>query len=412
LPGFCGVRDHDRPAFFSDVSAQELHSMNHCRRMIAVASALLLSACLDESQTTLNDTAPVSAFNWPLPADVPRPREPADNPMTAEKVELGRFLFYDIRLSGNGTQSCGSCHQQALAFTDGLPRGIGSTGAVLARSSQTLTNAAYNATLTWANPALTELEQQMLVPLFGENPVEMGITDANRDEVLDRIRSAPEYASLFAAAFPGEADAVNFGNIIKAIASFQRRLLSFDSPFDRYERGDSAALSPAAQRGMALFNSESMECFHCHGSFNFTQSSTHASLSFIEKPFHNTGLFNIGGTGAFPDDNTGIFSITGNPDDMGKFRAPTLRNIALTAPYMHDGSLATLENVLDFYAEGGRNISSGAQAGDGRLNPHKSAFIRGFTLTAQDKADLVAFMESLTDTAFVTDPALADPFAN
>lgn len=378
----------------------------------AIPALLWLAGCDMDSSTTVTDTTPASAYDWPLPAGVPRPREPHDNPMTAAKVELGRFLFYDVRLSGNGSQACGSCHRQELAFTDGLPRALGSTGHLLARGSQSLTNVAYNATLTWANPALTQLEQQMLVPLFADNPVELGITDDNVGEILDRLRDDSTYQALFPAAFPDDDDAITLGNIIKAIASFQRRLLSFDAPFDRFERGDSTALSAAAQRGMALFNGEQMECFHCHGGFNFTQSTDHASLSFIEKPFHNTGLFNIGGTGAFPADNTGILDITGNPADMGKFRAPTLRNIAVTAPYMHDGSLATLDEVLDFYAAGGRNIESGPQAGDGRISPFKSAFVRGFALSAQDRADLLAFLTALTDDNFLTDPALADPFAN
>lgn len=377
----------------------------------AVLAGLLLLAAGCENETRVVDTTPASAFAWQLPVDVPRPREPADNPMTAEKVELGRFLFYDVRLSGNGTQACAGCHRQSLAFTDGLSQAVGSTGQLHPRSSQSLVNVAYNATLTWANPVLTELEQQMQVPLFGTDPVEMGITDDNLAEILQRLHDDAAYPALFAAAFPGAADPVNLGNVIKAIAAFQRRLLSFDSAFDRYERGDRAALSEAAQRGRALFNGERLECFHCHGGFNFTQSTDHASLSLVERPFLNTGLFNIGGTGDFPADNTGLFSVTGVATDMGKFRAPTLRNIAVTAPYMHDGSIATLSDVLDFYAAGGRNIESGPNAGDGRANPFKSSFVRGFALSEQERADLLAFLESLTDHTFLNDPALADPFA-
>lgn len=373
---------------------------------------LLLPVAGCDSETQVIDTAPATDYDWPLPADVPRPREPENNPMSAEKIELGRFLFYDVRLSGNGSQACGSCHRQALAFTDGQALAIGSTGEFHPRSSQSLANVAYNATLTWANPVLTQLEQQMSVPLFGDNPVELGITDGNAGEILQRLRDDPDYPPLFAAAFPGEADPFSYGNIVKAIASFQRRLLSFDSAVDRFRRGDSKALSAAAQRGMALFNGERLECFHCHGGFNFTGSTDHVLLAFIERPFHNTGLFNIGGTGAFPDDNTGLFAVTGIDADMGRFRAPTLRNIAVTAPYMHDGSIATLDAVLDFYAAGGRHIESGPEAGDGRDNPFKSAFITGFTLTAEERADLLAFLDSLTDNAFLADPALADPFTD
>lgn len=378
-----------------------------CPATCVALLALMAGGC--ESETTITDTTAVSTYDWPLPADIPRPREPRDNPMTAEKVELGRFLFHDVRLSGNGTQSCASCHEQALAFTDGRARAIGSTGEVHPRSAQSLANVAYNATMTWANPALLTLEQQMLVPLFGENPVEMGITDDNAAAVLDRLRDDPRYPPLFAAAFPGDPE-INFGNIVAAIASFQRRLLSFNAPFDRAGRGEPSALSESARRGMALFNSEQLECHHCHGGFNFTLSTDHGQLAFVDRPFHNTGLFNIGGTGAFPFDNQGIIEITGIASDMGRFRAPTLRNIAVTAPYMHDGSLATLEDVIDFYAAGGRFITEGPLAGDGRLNPFKDPFINGFTLDAQEREDLLAFLHSLTDEEFLNDPALADPF--
>jgi cytochrome c peroxidase len=161
---------------------------------------------------------------------------------------------------------------------------------------------------------------------------------------------------------------------------------------------------------MDLFFSERLECFHCHNGFNFTLSTTHESSAFTERPFHNTGLFNIGGTGAFPVNNQGIFEFTQQAEDMGKFRAPTLRNLAYTAPYMHDGSIATLDEVIDFYSMGGRNISEGPLAGDGRRNPFKSNFISGFSITQQEREDLKNFLESLSDPTFVTDPRFSDPF--
>lgn len=363
------------------------------------------------SSTTLDDRgANATAFEWRLRKGVPLPLEPADNPMTEAKFQLGRHLFYDVRLSGNGTQSCASCHHQDKAFTDGLTVSIGSTGQPHPRNAQSLTNTAFNATLTWANPLLLTIEQQLLGPLFSEDPLEQGINETNQDEVLQRIIDEPRYAALFAAAFPDEGSPITYPNIIKALASFTRGLTSFNSPFDRFETGDTSALSAAARRGMNLFFSEELECFHCHGGYNFSDSTVDRTLAFVERPFHNTGLFNIGGTGAFPADNQGVFDITGDPSDMGKFRAPTLRNIALTAPYMHDGSMATLEEVLDFYAAGGRNITSGPHAGDGRLNPFKDGFISGFSLSAQDKADVIAFLHSLTDDDFITSPRFSNPW--
>lgn len=311
-----------------------------------------------------------SAWQWLLPTGFPAPRVPEDNAMSVARVELGRFLFYERRLSGNASQSCADCHHQDKAFTDGRAVAIGSTGEAHPRNSQGLANVAYNATLTWANPSLVTLERQMETPLFGENPVEMGINDHNKAEVLARFAGDPDYARRFAEAFPGESTPVSWGNVVKAIASFQRTLLSGNSRYDRYLRGQ-IVLSASEERGRQLFFGEKAECFHCHGSFNFNDQIVHAGSRVVETPFHNTGLYNIDGNGGFPEPNRGVIELTGRADDMGKFRAPSLRNVELTAPYMHDGGIATLEEVLDFYAAGGRVIASGPHAGDGRLNPYK-----------------------------------------
>jgi cytochrome c peroxidase len=360
-----------------------------------------LSACGGGGSTTVDVTQ--NSF--------PQFLTPADNAMSNDKVALGRFLFYDKRLSGNGTQSCGSCHHQDKAFTDGLPLAIGSTGEAHPRNAQSLTNVAYNATLTWANPSLSSLERQMLVPLFGTAPVEMGVNDANKAAVLGRVAAVPGYASRFAAAFPGESSPINWDNIIKAISAFQRTLVSGDSKYDRYLQGR-VLLLPSEERGMNLFFGEKAECFHCHGSFNFNDQVVHAGTRVLETPFHNTGLFNIAGTGAFPTPNRGVFEITAKAADMGKFRAPSLRNVAVTAPYMHDGSITTLVDVLAFYAAGGRNITTGPHAGDGRLNPFKDGLIQNIQLTEQDRSDIVAFLRTLTDESFLTNPSHADPFAS
>jgi cytochrome c peroxidase len=154
---------------------------------------------------------------------------------------------------------------------------------------------------------------------------------------------------------------------------------------------------------------EKAECFHCHGSFNFNDQVRYVGLSQVDTPFHNTGLYNIDGKGGFPFPNRGLFEATTNPKDMGAFRAPSLRNVAVTAPYMHDGSVATLEEVLDFYAAGGRVIRSGLYAGDGRVNPYKSGLVNQINLTEQDKADLVAFLKTLTDQGFLTNPRFSKP---
>jgi cytochrome c peroxidase len=350
-------------------------------------------------------------YEWRLPADVPLPIVPADNPMTADKIELGRWLFYDTRLSGNKTMSCGTCHIQALAFTDGKPHAIGSTGEVHPRSSMSLVNSAYASRLTWSNHLLDRLEDQALTPLLGDNPVEMGLGN-KPDDFATLLRTETRYRELTRRAFPSDTDPYSLLNGIRAISAFVRTIISFGSAYDLYLRGDDGAMSDAAIRGMELFFSERLECFHCHGGFNFTDSTTHANDSIDRVGYHNTGLYNLDGSGAYPEDNTGLFDMTGDRRDMGRFKAPSLRNIAVTAPYMHDGSVATLGDAIEHYKRGGRLIEKGAYAGDGRLSPFKSEFVRGFELSGEEQRDLIEFLESLTDPAVLSDERFSNPFAD
>ncbi len=349
-----------------------------------------------------------SEWQWDLPTDLPPPQVPAENPMHSAKVELGRWLFYDTRLSGNQTMSCGSCHIQALAFTDGKPRSIGSTGEIHPRSSMSLVNVAYASRLDWANPLMDRLEDQALTPLLGDNPVEMGL-GGHEDRVVE-ILHEERYSDLVTRAFPTDADPHSLLNAVRAIASFVRTITSFDSPYDRYLAGEADAISDSAVRGMDLFFSERLECFHCHGGFNFTDSTSHVNTRIERVGYHNTGLYNVDGNGAYPSNNTGLFDMTGERRDMGRFKAPTLRNIAVTAPYMHDGSAATLDDVIAHYQRGGRRVDDGPNAGDGRLSPFKSEFVTGFELSEDERADLIAFLESLTDESVLSNPDLADPF--
>jgi cytochrome c peroxidase len=354
-------------------------------------------------------TTEANGFGWDLPEGFPRPKVPADNLMSAVKIELGRHLFYDKRLSENETQACATCHEQEKGFTDGRVLGLGSTGEDHPRNAMGLTNVAYLATYGWANSMLHELEAQAVVPMFGDMPVELGLR-GKEELLLSRLRAEPKYQDLFPRAFPEAADPFSVTSVVRAISTFERTLISGSSPYDRFVAGDTTALSASADRGRMLFNSERLECFHCHNGFNFQDSVNHACKTSLEIRFHNTGLYNVGGTGAYPAPNTGIHETSGRASDMGRFRAPTLRNIAVTAPYMHDGSIATLEEVLDHYGAGGRTISDGPNAGVGSDNPFKSALLIGFELTAEEKADVIAFLESLTDQAFLTDPRFSDPW--
>lgn len=356
------------------------------------------------------EKAKLGPYEWNLPPGFPYPNVPAGNPMTQEKVDLGRLLFYDKRLSLNQTESCAICHKQELAFTDGKPRAVGSTGETHPRGAMSLVNVAYSPVLTWANPNMRQLEAQALVPMFGDHPVELGM-DGKEDLLVQRLTADPRYLQMFARAFPESKAPVSIGNVTRAISSFERTILSGDSPYDRYRRGDDPdAISASAKRGEALFFSERLECFHCHGGINFTTTIDYFDKGFPEIEFHNTGLYNLKGKYSYPEPNLGIFEFTQNEDDVGKFKAPTLRNIAVTAPYMHDGSAKTLSDAIDHYAAGGRTIAAGPRAGVGAENPNKSEFIKPITLSRQDKTDLIAFLKSLTDEGLLTNPALSDPY--
>ncbi|RTL31491.1 MAG: di-heme enzyme, partial [Rhodocyclaceae bacterium] len=346
---------------------------------------------------------------WSLPSYLKPPRVPADNPMSEEKFQLGRRLFHDTRLSGNGTQACASCHLQKLAFTDGKAVSTGSTGETTARSAPSIANSAWHPTLTWANYSILDLERHMLVPMFGENPVELGINDSTKETVLQRFRADPDYRTRFARAFgPGD-DAISFAHLIQAIAVFQRGVVSVNSRYDRFLQGQ-LPLSDAEARGRALFYSDRAQCGNCHSGPTFSDQYADTGTRTVQTPYHNTGLYNLDGQGAYPEDNRGILELSGQPRDMGQFRTPSLRNVAVTAPYMHDGSVPTLEAVLDHYAAHGRRIADGPRAGDGSRNPLKDARLDLIRLNADDKADLIAFLKTLTDEDLLTNPRYADPF--
>ncbi len=320
-------------------------------------------------------------------------------------------MFYDPRLSADGSQSCATCHHQDKAFTDGRAVAEGITGEKGARSAMGLANVAYLPTLTWANPQLKSLEVQALIPIFGEHPVEMGM--AGREaELFARLRGDATYRRLFAQAFPAEARQggaalYSLSTLTKAIASFERSLLSFNSPYDRYKYGgEPLAISASAKRGEALFFGEKMECYHCHGGFTFNDNVMHSRLAFPEFGYHNTGLYNVDGQGSYPADSPGIGEFTGEASDRGRFRTASLRNVAVTAPYMHDGSIATLEDVIRrHYALAGRSTDV-----TGQPSPMRSELLVGFEVGDDEVEDLVAFLNALTDHGFLSDPRLADPW--
>lgn len=318
-------------------------------------------------------------FQWQLPPGFPVPKVPADNPMNNAKVSLGRQLFFDTRLSINNTFACASCHKPELAFTDGLARAVGVHGDLHPRSSMSLVNVAYNTVFGWASREIDSLEKQILVPMFNQNPPELGLS-MPIDQVLDRFRGDSSYLSLFRSAFGEEAD-ISLTTMSKAIAAFERTLILGDSAYDRYVFLDEkTALTETQKAGMALFYSERLACSHCHGGFNFSNSIVFENSPETAIVFHNTKVL-----AAYNGDEKGLANETKATEDEGYFRAPSLRNITLTAPYMHDGSFATLEEVLNHYQH------TKIQLAERKLQ---------FSLTAEETAQVIAFLHSLTDSQF------------
>ncbi|MEL7531173.1 MAG: cytochrome c peroxidase [Bacteroidota bacterium] len=312
-------------------------------------------------------------YELKIPDSFPDPLIPADNPMTVEKVDLGKKLFYDPRLSADGTVSCASCHFPDRGFADTVVLSKGVDGQLGGRNAMALTNIAYAQSLFW-DGGVDNLEDQALHPIIDE--VEMAADPA---DVLAYLNGDAEYYEMFDKAFGAPPTMLA---VVQSIASFERTLISGNAPYDRYIAGDSNAISAAAKRGLALFNTEQSECFHCHTGYNFTDES-----------FQNNGLYDYAEYIARGDG--GRAEITGRQIDEHRFKTPTLRNIELTAPYMHDGSLATLKDVLDRYA----TVNS-------RFHPNKNdIFFVNMSLDEQDKEDLIAFLKTLTDDEFSNNPA-------
>jgi cytochrome c peroxidase len=323
-------------------------------------------------------------YGWRLPPGFPPPLVPADNPMSEAKVALGCRLFFETRLSVTNTYSCASCHHPELAFTDGRALAIGAKGDSMHRGAMTLTNVAYNPAFTWASGSVVTLERQMEQPLFNEHPLEMGLKRDDRG-LLEWLGQQEHYATAFRQSFPQEAAPVTIPNVLKAIASFERTLISGRSAFDRYVYDDDrAAFSAGARRGMRLFYSERSGCSHCHFGLNFSGPMVQRG-----KPQQHA-LFANNGSAVKGDE--GLSVETKRQQDRGRFRVPTLRNIALTAPYMHDGRFGTLEEVVEHYVGGGKHAESIGVV-DSQIRP--------LDLSDEEKRDLVEFLKNLTDSEFV-----------
>ena len=367
-PGISEMRVKTFPNFFSlsSVLAAVIASA------IAVLSPTIAAASEPDDQANRAGITPVGKpVKIKAPLGLPPIPIPPDNPPTEETIALGRRLYYDPGLSADGTVSCATCHAPDLSFRDGKALSNGVAGQLGSRRAPTVVNAAYNTLQFWDGRA-PSLEKQAEGPLT--NPVEMANT---LEGVVNYVQSDPKYRALFARAWGTKEITIDL--VTRSIGSFERTVVIGNSPFDRfYYRGDKKALSPAAQRGLKLFlNQKKGNCSVCH-----VIGKRYAL--FTDNKFHNIGV-GADTSGNFED--VGRYVQTKSASDMGAFKTPTLRNIAKTAPYMHDGSLATLKDVVDHYVGGGTS------------NPHLDKEIHALAfLTFNERADLKAFLESLTGT--------------
>ncbi|MES1209058.1 MAG: cytochrome c peroxidase [Pseudomonadota bacterium] len=309
----------------------------------------------------VTDVVPVG-----FPAGSPIDRAPAENALTEARAQLGKRLFFDPVLSRTGAISCSTCHLPERAFADPNPVSTGVDDLLGTRNAPALVNLAWSDTFFWDGRAAT-LEEQAGKPI--ENPVEMDLPLA---DAVDRVAADGDYARAFADAYVGPPSA---DHLRMAIASFVRTLVSHNSPYDHHLAGqDDPAFGVAEQRGEALFLDERTGCFHCHPTGLLTNDG-----------FFNNGSYVDGG-------DVGRRMVTGRTGDLGKFKVPGLRNVAVSAPYMHDGSLATLEDVVAQYVRGGRG------------HPTTDPQIRPLSLSPDEQADLLSFLRSLTDASFLSDP--------
>jgi cytochrome c peroxidase len=344
--------------------------------------------------------APKSLQQVGVPLDATREAVPPDNPQTPGRIALGQKLFFDPRLSADGTVACSTCHDPARAFTDGRPASIGIKGRLGQRNAPTILNALYNKTQFWDGRSKT-LEEQAALPIV--NSVEMG--QPSLDATVASIASMDEYRRAFATVFGRP---LNGLDLTRAIASYERTQISFDSPFDHFIAGDKNAIDDSAKRGWELFNTQA-RCNKCHALTDTNRDPTF----FFDKDFHNIGigiirhnvvtlaaqaerLIKSGDTKAIDDaaiqtdmSALGRFLITKKDTDIASFKTPGLRNVLVTGPYFHDGSQETLWDVMDHYNKGA-----------GLHNPYLDEDIQPLALTEKDIEDVVAFMASLTSSQY------------
>lgn len=353
---------------------------------------LALSSCKKDDIAAPQPPVPVDGptpYVWEDPLFFQQMEIPDDNPLTVEGIELGRFLFYDVRLSGDNTQACASCHLQENAFGDPNQFSTGITGEEGNRQGMTLMNLGYQFDFFWDSRSET-LEEQIIQPVI--NPIEMNTTWA---EVMEKIHDDEDYMTTFKKIY--NTSSIDSIHVAKVIAQFLRTVVSSESKYDKKLKGE-YNFTESEARGWLLYQKEGgdpelgqggewgADCFHCHPL---------AGVQFSDYQLHNNGLDSV-----FTDLGRG--EVTGDPNDYGRFKTPSLRNVEVSGPYMHDGRFETLEEVIEHYNSGGHASST--------IDPFMKYTQGGLQLSEQDKQDLIAFLKTLTDDAFLTDPKFSDPF--
>lgn len=349
--------------------------MKNIKRYI-IALSFIIAACGKDG----NISPESQPYVFEVPAAFPQPVFDTENPMTEQGIELGRMLFYDVRLSGNNKISCASCHEPRLAFSDGFALSkAGVSGTTLHRHAPALINLAWAGNGLFWDGGSTNLESQAFGPLTAVDEMQQDLTELNKE-----LNVIPDYVSRFRTVFNEE---ISSANVVRALAQFQRSLVSANSRYDRFKREELSGqtLSADELEGFALVR---QKCQGCHSGELFTDND-----------YHNNGIDSDFRSEVLEGIYQGRSRITYDPSDLGKFKTPTLRNVGLTAPFMHDGRFATLEEVLDQYSEGIKNSPT--------LDTRLSA--GGFKLTSQQKRQIIAFLHTLTDYEFISSKKIQKP---
>jgi cytochrome c peroxidase len=316
-----------------------------------------------------------------------------------QEIEVGHLLFFDTRLSINNTTSCATCHIPKFAFADSLTTPKGAFGDIVKRNTPTLINLADNKLFNWAHPTITSLQQQSTIPLFGKNPVEMGM-DSSNNEQLKFILSDKKYQSILQSSTPK----INWAFVQDAIAAYVKTFKFYNSKYDKF-LAKKAQLTSLEKTGMNFFFNDANKCIRCHGGKDFDAPQNPDMY-----PYQNIGLYNVGENHYYGNNDNGAYDVNNDTTDIGRFKIPSLRNIAITAPYFHDGTAKNLKAVIEHYNNGGRNTTEGKNKGDGREHPNKHPMIGAIEITPQETKALIAFLKTLTDTSYLKNKLYKNPF--